>query len=807
MRAPALDSPSLKRPPGRRARLRWTIRLLAAAAVLGTVIGTIAWWKSRPAEYRPGEEDAAITRDLDRSIPAEAPRPEFADVTASAGLSQFRAFSGARTSQLPEDMGGGAAWGDYDNDGDDDLFLVSNGGPLDVPAAQLAPSMLFRNRGDGTFERAAGFEEPRIVGMGAAWGDYDNDGRLDLAVTGYNALLLFHNDNGALVRVAQFPSREGFWTGPSWGDFDRDGRLDLYVCGYVRYAPPKPEDRTKASEQFGLAVPYTLNPSSYEAERNLLFHNEGGGRFQEVAARLGVDNPQGRSLSALWHDFDQDGWLDIYVANDISESKFFLNRRGRFEDAGQGAWVSEYRGSMGLAAGDWDRDGDDDLFISHWIAQQYALYNSLLADNRKLKGAAALHFMDVAEMRGIGQPSLRSIGWGTEFADFDADGWLDLAVANGSTFEEKGRLLPMRSFLFWNQQGKFFHDLAPASKTLSAEHVSRGLAVSDYDRDGDLDLAVVDLDGGVRLLRNDMRQGRWAQFRGLPPGTTLAARAGGVELRRTVGGASYLSQSTRTVHFGLGTAERIDSLEVRWPDGKVDTHRNLDANRAWDLTLIAFWEKQRAAMNAMKVEGDVGKAVRLFRDALALNPGHEDSLYYLGNCLAAQGDAAGARESFARLVRLNAHSQRGHSALGLLDARANRYQAARQSLERALAINPEETGALMALGEVELALGRPNEAARRFELAARTNPRAAGARFLQAYIAWRAGDSESARQMLLAARQARGPEWKPKGTVAEGDVRRRMHVEGTLLSRFWEEWDGTVEPRLAFAPLQRALSR
>jgi Tfp pilus assembly protein PilF len=418
---------------------------------------------------------------------------------------------------------------------------------------------------------------------------------------------------------------------------------------------------------------------------------------------------------------------------------------------------------------------------------------------------------------------LRSIGWGAEFADFDSDGWLDLAVANGSTFEagQPPRLQPMRSFLFWNQQGKFFHDLAQHSETLSKAHVSRGLAVSDFDGDGDLDFTVVDLDGGVRLLRNDMPQNHWAQFRlrgrtlRFADGAALVAQAGGVSFRRAVGGASYLSRSTRTVHFGLGAAARIDRLEVCWPDGHSGVYTNLDAGALWELTeddpvarrvsgkqaLMEFWQKQRAAMAAMKVEGDLPKAVRLFREALALDPVHEDSLYYLANCLEAEGDNAGAREQFERLVGVNPHNQRGHMGLGLLLARTGQNTAARQSLERAVAINPEETGALTALGELELLMGHRQQARQRFALASRTNPRAAGARFLEAYIAWRSGLNEQARQLLQAARAARGPDWKPKGTAAEGDVRRRMHSDPTLLSRFTEEWDGTVDPQRAFQPL------
>ncbi|HSB13162.1 MAG TPA: CRTAC1 family protein, partial [Bryobacteraceae bacterium] len=609
-------------------RLAWTAGISLALAVACVWIGFALYQTSLPPSYEAGEDNPDVTRKyaqpyenaakqatrqapspvakqddglikVDRPLPSGAPAPRFADVTAEAGLASFVAFSGTRTSQLPEDMGSGLAWGDFDNDGFDDLFLVSAGGALNLPPEAHARSELYRNLGNGTFSRVTDFPDLRILGMGAAWADCNNDGWLDLVVSGYDTLLLFRNEHGRFIRDGRFPNPKGFWTGVSWGDYDRDGWPDLYVCGYVQY---KPQPGTGGlTRQFGLEVPYTLNPSSFEPARNLLFHNVHGS-FTEVAAKLGVDNPDGRSLSALWQDFDDDGWPDLYVANDISESKLFLNRKGTFVDAGKQAWVSEYRGSMGLAAGDWDGDGDDDLFISHWVAQGYALYNSLLRDQSRAKVPESeqqpqLHFMDVAETYGIGNISLRYIGWGAEFVDFDSDGWLDLAVANGSTFETQGqprKLVPMEAFLFWNNHGKFFFDLAPWNTSLSVAHVSRGLAVSDYDHDGAADIAIMNLDGGVRLLRNRIPQGNWIEFRlhsrtvggalGRGEGARLIAEAGGRTFRRSVTTASYLSQSSRTVHLGLGQAPRVDALEVRWPDGSMQHFAGLAPNQIWDLT-------------------------------------------------------------------------------------------------------------------------------------------------------------------------------------------------------------------------------
>jgi tetratricopeptide (TPR) repeat protein len=757
----------------RRRRITWTVATLLALASIG---GVAAWRIHRdhePEQYTPGEASADITSmiverasrapagatppartaapsriadallDPGQKLPAGAPEPRFTDVTHAAGLGSFRQFQGPRSSQLPEDMGSGLAWGDFDNDGYEDLFVVSGGGALNLPDSQLAPSILYRNLGNGRFEEVHDFPETRIRGMAAAWGDYNNDGWLDLVVTGFDTILLFRNDHGHLVRDRQFASPKGFWAGAAWGDFDRDGFPDLYICGYVKYLPGK-GDAANSTQQFGKEVPFTLNPASYEPERNLLFHNNRNGTFTEVARQLGVANPEGRSLSALWHDFDGDGWPDLYVANDISENKLYLNRAGKFVDAGRSAWVEEYRGSMGLAAGDFDRDGDDDLFISHWIAQQYALYQSLLSEQKEKDGATPeLHFTDVAEMRGIGQRSMQSIGWGTSFMDFDSDGWPDLVVANGSTFERKdahpSRLAPMPSFLFWNARGEYFHDLAPWNRSLAQPHVSRGLAVADFDNDGALDIAIVDHREGVRLLRNDVPHGNWAEFRlhsripgasepsGFGDGATVIAWTGGIPLRRTVGSASYLSQDSRRVHIGLGDARKIDRLEIRWADGRFECRTDLAANRIWDISegeqprislqgpqltredQARFWERQHAAMDAMKRDRDMAKAAGLFREALAINPNHEDSRYYLANCLAAQGDVTGAIAELKTLAQINPQSHRAFQCEGELLASSASSRAglatARSPLAEALRLNPEETGALVLLGEVDLALG------------------------------------------------------------------------------------------------------
>ncbi|MBI2926365.1 MAG: VCBS repeat-containing protein [Verrucomicrobia bacterium] len=929
---PPSKSPAKPLLSPRRRRLRWTLGILSGVLALGIGVGAVWFLTTRPQQYRPDERPEDITSSLSQGIPAEAPKPNIVDVTRQAGLASFRTFVGQRTSQLPEDMGSGAAWGDFDNDGDDDLFLVSQGGGMSLPREQWAPCELHENLGDGTFRKVADFPETRILGLGAAWGDCDGDGWLDLVVTGYNALLLFHNEAAErgrkLVRDARLPNLKGYWSGASWGDFDNDRDLDLYVCGYVQYVENE-VDIARGETQHGVFVPFTLNPNSYPGGLNALFRNNGDGTFTDVAPRLKVTNPEGRSLGALWHDLDDDGWLDLYVANDVSDNVFYYNRGGTFEDLSHPALLADYRSAMGLAVGDYNRDGDDDLFISHWVAQENALYDNLLTDFSKKSAAAAdvsgkvservsgsltanvapagspthpltrspthespgpsslasplpvnptkspLRFMDIADMRGLGQIALQFVGWGTEFVDLDADGWLDLVVANGNTLEFEGpiprKLKPQEAFLFWNQRGEHFYNLAPLNKSLSEQHVTRGLAVSDYDNDGDMDVLFVHHGEGAQLFRNDMQTGHWLKLRlrsrlkdgrplGFGDGSKVIARVGGAILRRAVSSVSYLSQSSRTLHFGLGSATKVDQLEVRWHAGGTNFFSNLDANATWEITegeptprrvgvasskgperhttenrppptavlneqgrvaaapgekldkarLLNFWNNQRAGMNALKIDKDSAKAIPFFRAALELDPKHEDSRYYLAHCLAAQGDATGALVQLEELQRINSHSHRGFQQWGSLRAIFAKSDAdlaaAEQALERAHAINPEETGALLVLGEVSLLRGDLAKADERLAAACRTNPKAVGGFFLRGYLAWKRGDDTQARKFLEDTRTALGKDWQPKGATSEGDVQQKQHIETTPLTRFWEQWDGLAEPEKTFAQLDAFLT-
>ncbi len=851
MTAPAPLSP-------RRRRLRWTLATLALLVIAGSSVGVVLYRANKPAQYRPDETTSDITSDLARALPPDAPKPKLVNVTRAAGLADFRNFVGPRTSQMPEDMGPGVAWGDFDNDGDDDLFLVSAGGAMNVPDPQLAPCELYDNDG-GTFRRVTSFPELRIHGMGAAWGDYDGDGLLDLVVSGYNTLLLFHNDGGEkFTRDTRLPNPPGFWSSATWGDYDNDRRLDLNVCGYIHYGSNE-ADRDKGTMQIGSFIPFTLNPSSFTPGTNMLFHQNADGTFTEVAAQLNVQNISGRSLGGLWHDFDQDGWLDLYVANDVSDNVLFHNVGGRFEDISHPALVADYRSAMGLAVGDYDRDGDDDMHVTHWVAQENALYDNTWADfNVRGKTAGTnfpLRFMDIADQRGLGQIALPYVGWGTEFVDLDHDGWLDLLVVNGSTIEVPGpypkKLQAQEMFVFWNRRAEYFHNLARLDPALSEKHVSRSLACADFDNDGDMDFVIADLGEGVRLFRNDMAAGHWLKMRlrsknaagvanGFGDGSVAVAAVNAVGLRRSVGGVSYLSQSSHTLHWGLGAATRVDKLEVRWHAGGTNVFENLDADAFYEVIegdpvprkissrgstaisavtmpssekerLVAFWAKQRGAMDAMKRERDNVKAIALFREAIALNPAHEDSRYYLGLCLASQNDFPGALAALEGLQQLNPQSHRAWQQWGVIRAlhatNDADLAAAERALERAYSLNPEETGALLVLGEVALLRGQLPLAEQRLAAATRTNPKAIGGFFLRGYLAWRSGDTTAAKSFLTQTRTALGPDWSPKGTTSEGDVKQKQHVELTPLTPFWASWNGGQEPATAYAALDRRLQQ
>ena len=778
----------------------------ALALVFVVAAGALARRALAPrVDYKPGGQVEGLTTDLARSLPPDYPRVTFTDVTQQAGIT-FRHFWGTRTSQIPEDMGSGAAWGDYDNDGWPDLFLVNLAGPLTLSADSLRHSpahcALYHNNRDGTFTdvSAQAGVDLRIWGMGAEWGDYDNDGWLDLVVSAYGENVLLHNNGDGTftnrTRTSGLGGKLGFWSGVAWGDYDRDGFLDLYVTGYVKYT--RPVVSAAASRGYeDVENPVSINPNAFPPERNLLYHNNRNGTFTEVSVAAGVVGALGKSLEATWSDFDNDGWPDLYVANDVSDNQLFRNlHNGTFADISHEAHVADYRSAMGLAVGDWDGDQKLDLFITHWIAQENALYEH--------QGDRPLEFQDIADRVGLGQIALDYVGWGTFFFDYDNDGKLDIFVANGHTFQRRdapSELAPETAQLFWNRgrADGFFEVGAASGDYFRVPHVGRGAAFADYDHDGDLDVVVVNHGGTATLLRNDGgNHGHWLDLRlegrrsnRTADGARIRVVAGkSVTIREIGAQASYLSQNDLTEHIGLGALTTVDSVVVNWPSGIRQVMTNIAANQTIEIVeqatpgesltghaaIAKFWSLYRDATTA-RIEGRFSDARGSYRQALTLNPRHEDVRYYLGNVELELGDYHAAEVEWRALVGINPSSARAHSRLGDLYACPDTgapwsLVRAQAEYSRAAALNREETGPLVRLGEVALLRGDLKTAGQQFDAVMVTHPRSVEAHYLRGYVAWKNGDKTAAAALYQQAQALASAPQPVSQAPSEGDTKR-----------------------------------
>jgi enediyne biosynthesis protein E4 len=514
--------------------------------------------------------------------PATSSGIHFRDVTTQSGL-HFVHSSGPRNSLLPEDMGSGLAWGDYDNDGFPDLYVVNQTSKFGSGKKDGIGNRLFHNNGNGTFTDVtehAGLELHHF-GMGAYWGDYDNDGLLDLFVTGVGGCYLYHNEGNG--RFRDVTKRSGvfdpLWSsGAVWVDFDNDGWLDLYVLHYVDYPVDTSHLHSARESQYGVVIPSALNPRSFRPQPNRLLRNNRDGTFTDVTQRAGVADPEGRSLTVTAADFNLDGWPELYVGNDLSMNRFFLNEKnGRFVDRSTQTLTAENKGSMGLAVGDFDRDGDLDLFVAHWLSLGNSLYQNLLLESHQLS------FADAAEFTNLAYISLPTVGWGCTFLDYDNDGLLDLIVVNGNTLEDTrdhALLVPQKPFLFRYDGAQYENVLASVASDLDRPLHARGLAAADFDNDGDIDLAISCNRGPLILLRADGAEGRnWIKVslqgrksnrQGI--GSLVRVFSGGNVCVQSVGSqGSYLSQHATPLHFGLGSATSVDRIEVVWPSGRRQT--------------------------------------------------------------------------------------------------------------------------------------------------------------------------------------------------------------------------------------------
>jgi hypothetical protein len=516
----------------------------------------------------------------------------FEEIPAQS-LPVFSHFNGqVRASVLPEDNGSGCAWGDYDGDGDDDLFLCNMPGPalMDTSArAKLPGSQLWRNDG-GRFANvtASAGVVSTDMDMGALFVDYDNDGDEDLLVTHLNGLRLFKNTSGHfndVTALSGLSSVVGYCLGAAWGDYNRDGLLDLYVCRYVDF----PFDKARARPLVaGRPAPMTT-PSSYPPLANFLFSQTAEHRFVDTTSGSGTASAKGRSMQALWCDFDNDGWLDLYVANDQSFDKLYKNKRdGSFEDIGTMAGVFDPRGAMGVAVLDLHNDGDQDFLVTHWVSEDPALYVNTIIGEQCL-------FEDEAIKYGLRKKNTALVGWGLSFEDFDNDGDDDLFVAYGSTIEDEltlevlsnPKMLPQAGRIYdwdgrrWTSLGK------QAGPYFEDKRLGRGAAVSDINGDGRLDIAVLHHGGPPAVLLNKTAPRNWLGIRltgrhcnrnGANARVTVFAENQPRRMRELFIGSSYLSGNSKVLHFGLADAVAAD-IEIRWPCGRTQRRSGVRPNQ------------------------------------------------------------------------------------------------------------------------------------------------------------------------------------------------------------------------------------
>ncbi len=526
----------------------------------------------------------------------------YVDVTDETGI-RFQHSSGTRSSLLPEDMGSGAGFADIDNDGDLDLYIVNipgpfkqNGAPLDTPNTNV----LYRNSGDGTFTditQTAGVGH-HGYGMGCVFADYDGDGNIDLYVTNYGANVLYRNNgDGTFSDVTETAgvSCKLWSTGAAFADIDGDNDLDLYVCNYVTYDLEELEQMKEESLQSGKPVPSALNPHVFEPQDNVFYRNNGDGTFTDVTAEVGIAAPGGRSMQAIFSDFDADNDLDLYVANDTSVNYTYRNEgNGVFTDVSAESWAADFRGSMGLAAGDYDGDGDVDLFMSHWVDEENALYRNLLKED----GATEhIRFVDESYTAMLAEKSIKQIGWGTSLFDYDNDGDLDIFVTNGSTFQELKRpqvLIAQRDALFRNDGDGTFTDVSGVTGiAVLPVRVGRGAAFGDYDNDGDVDIFIVNNHAQPTLLRNDGgNRKNWLHVELI--GTNANRNAVGAkiqvktmdrtQIREIYAGDSYMSFNSFIAEFGLESATQVESLQVTWSNGDTQMLHNVPTNQRLRIT-------------------------------------------------------------------------------------------------------------------------------------------------------------------------------------------------------------------------------
>ena len=576
----------------------WPVRFLSI--LLFAVL--VSWFSCRlpnATAQQPRIATAGISQEQvkDQSSPSY---PELVDITASTTI-KFEHLSSPEQKYIVESMSGGVALIDYDKDGWPDIYFTNAQNVETARAGKKARSALFHNNHDGTFTdvtEKAGVGYP-CWAQGAVVGDYNNDGWPDLLVTCLSGVVLYRNNgDGTFTDVTKIAglSSDTLWaTGAAFGDYDGDGRVDLFVAHYVDIHLDNLAEFGSSTTCKYLGIDVQCGPRGLKGSPDILYHNNGNGTFTDVSAKAGVADPERRyGLGVAWSDFDNDGKLDLMVANDSEPNYLYQgDGKGRFEDAALPSGVAysedgKEQANMGIALGDYQHTGRMSIAVSHFDNEYATLY----------RNEGGMNFNEISKASGVMKATRGYVQWGDAFVDFANDGWEDLFIVSGHVYPQvdsanQGVSYREPMVLLKNQHDGTFKDISKEAGTaIQAPRVSRGLATGDLFNDGKLEAVVENLVGEALILRPEgSAQNHWISFQlegvrcnRLALNARVRLTAGRlVQLGEVLSGGSYLSQSDLRIHFGLGSHDLVEKAEVMWPDGKVEILTNLVADRFYTV--------------------------------------------------------------------------------------------------------------------------------------------------------------------------------------------------------------------------------